>query len=1095
MIRSICLWLVRFCVRHLTSWPWPRLLSGVGCGLILIGLQQQYFAQLGSSRPVTAAAVTIIMLAIALAWRRGPATPESATNAGLASKLATPALIIALSLLSPLVWGLHDLVLNEILVTSRAALFAYATVWAALVLGCPVWCVSRLSLLVSGESTPASASTVRPSPAFLFGISAGLVLALAASWGSLYGMAIAGSVILLGAQAWSIRFPASAFSAPAQPSKDTTTTLGVWTKSSPSVIAATCGGLALWAMYVLELLFPATIFTLTAIVSGLLFGIACGFQFGCKATLRPTLSALIHGGTVLTLLGLSAGFSWIVFRLVTLTGSVSQVWLLHSIRWLLVGCCMAPIGFVWAWATSRLKNVSENSIPSSTSLSACSKAILLALLGGAITDVILVPICGLSVTCYGWLAVLAAAKLLEAIQAREIPRNTLVRGFAIASLCLLIAAPTITRGVRPELAARLLFATNVFLADQGGIPRRELPFLDEGRLESQIASEHGTYTVWKFAVARHQIRENGIPRGNLSTSPEFSPQDTGEVLLSLLPLTLHEEPRRIAILGMGTSMPVQAGLASPVLEINAVETDPQLVSLLKKVTLQTSAESIWQDERLKVTTADPALWVAGSRDQYDVVISNPQQSALVQNSAQYTQEFYRRAARRLTAEGIFCQRFQFVDYGPQPLQTIAATLRGVFRHVMAVEVGNGEIAWVATNSESGLIRKNLVERMQATHVRELMSQVGWDWSVLLTLGAYDDALLEKFLDKTKPGINTSTNGRFCTLLPGELMRWGSKADEVQKTLTVHASKILSWVGEAAAEDDLLRRLAEVQGQQELVAKYPDQYWGYRSQVKKQISTRPIPRIQQAKYEQHQKDKTAALHPDDKRRLSYFQQLSKAIHGQKPEDVIQLAEYSTPYDPLVSLFMHQEVAEVAAQVSGLPANFELTHRLHMIYFSPIVDSSVRNPLTALRLVLEKPECVDSNAARWDVINGLLQTLQNRWQNRGMTPVSNARLVTRDTEENIVLVERALQELPSLRADVGFSADDWDARKRCIERNLLRPLREYRENLQPMATQQRFETAEPPQDSDLPSEEDLQYPGSNLPVLDASKIEEADTPATN
>ncbi|MDB5335009.1 MAG: speE 2 [Planctomycetaceae bacterium] len=1080
MIRSICVWLVQFCVRHITSWPWPRLLSGLGCGFILLGLQQQYLAQLGSSRPVTAAAWIVIGLAWSLAWGLRPAASVGDNKARFAGKLAVPGVLVGLCLVIPWCWGLHEVLLNDAILTSRSGLFVYSALWAVVTVGCAVWCVGRLSLMLIAETGASSQFTVRPSAAFLFGISSGLGLGLAATWGSLYVTAIAGCAILLGAQVWQLlltRKIASSSTASISASSQFASNIGPWSAASSSIIAVTCGGLGLWTIQVLELLLPATIFTLSATVSGLLFGMA----IGCRLTQRNAvprlgLSACAHAWTVLTLLGMSAGFSMVVFRLVTLTGSVSQVWMLHSIRWLLVGCCLAPLGLIWTWAVSRLESAPQ-ARPGSGRLPAWCSGVLLALIGGMVTDGILVPKCGLNLTCYAWLWVLASAKLVDVLRTGELPRNTLVRGFALASLCVLAIAPTMSRGVRPELAARLLFATNVFLADQGGTPQRELPFLDEGRLETQLASEHGTYTVWKSAVARHQIRENGIPRGNLSTNTEFSPQDTGEVLLSLLPLTLHEAPRRIAILGLGSSVPLQAGLASPVLEVNTVETDPQLVSLLKQVTRNTDAGAIWQDERLTVTTADPALWVVGSNDQYDVVISNPSQSALVQSSALYTQEFYRRAARRLTADGIFCQRFQFVDYGPRPLQTMAATLRSVFRHVMAVETGSGEVAWLATNAESGLIRQNVVDRMQAPHVRELMAQVGWDWSVLLTLAAYDDSGLEKVLEKVSPGLNTASNGRFCALLPGELMRWAAKSEEIQKSLTVHASKILSWVGDAGTDEDLLRRLAEVRGQQELVAKFPDQYWGYRSQVRKQISTRPMSRIQQAKHEEHKADKSAGLHPDDKRRLRYFQQLSKAIHGQQADDVVQLAAFAAPYDPLVSLFMHQEVAEIAAQVPSLPPGFELTHRLHMIYYSPSFDTSVRNPLTVLRLVLEKPECVASNAARWDVINGMLEILQIRWEQRGNLPSSNARMVARDVEENIVLVERTLEELPKLRADVGLSAEDWDARKRSIERNLLRPLRGYRERLQPMAAKQRFDTAEAQQDGTLPSAEDLQFPGAN------------------
>ena len=1081
MIRSLCVWLVQFSVRQLNAWPWPRLLSGLGGGFILLGLQQQYFAQLGSSQPVTLAAALVVGLAWALAWGLRSRTADRPPFS-LVQTLFLPGLLVALTVLMPWIWRLHETLFNEFLLASRTGVFVYSCIWAGLTLGCPVWCLGRLSLVgVNGRTSAGRDAPQHPSAAYVLGLAAGLSLALVVTWGSLMVTMIAGCAILLGACIGEF-LAGRRVTAICSPTRAASATYDF--SGSSTVLAVACGGLALWSAQVIELLLPATIFTLTAVASGVLLGIACGCRLNRSASAaRSGFEFIAHGWTVLTLLALSAGFSMVVFRLVTLTGSVSQVWLLHSLRWLLVCGCLAPLGYVWVLAVSRLTGVGMSNAASGSAGASPSHAnwgvgVLLAMLGGGITEGVLLPNCGLNLTCYIWLWTVVLAKLIELLRTHEFPRHTLLRGFAVGCVGVLIVAPVLSRGVQPELAARLLFATNVFLADQAGTPRSQLPFLDEGRLEFQAAGEHGIYTVWKSTISRHQIRENGIPRGTISTNVEVSPQDTAEVLLSLLPLTLHQAPRRVALLGLGSGVPLQTSLSSPVLEVTAVEGDTQLVSVVKRITQNTDAAAIWQDDRLTVSTADPALWVAVSGGQFDVVISNPAPSSLVQGSALHTREFYHRAARRLSPGGIFCQRFQFVDYGPRPLQSMAVTLRGAFRHVLAVELAAGEIVWLATNSEAGLIRGNLVERMQSAHVRELMAQVGWDWSVLLTLGAYDDAGLGKILAQSTAGSNTAGSGQFCTQLPGELMRWAPKSNEIYDSFTVHASKILNWVGEAGTEDNLLRRLSEVRGQQELVAQFPDQYWGYRSQVRKQISTRPLSRIEQAKHEDSP-SVTAGLHPDDKRRLRYFQQLSKAIHGGQPEDIERLADFAVPYDPLISLFMHQELAEIAALHPELPSKLELTHRLHMVYFSPSFDPSVRNALSALRLVLKKPECVATAAERWDVINGLLQLLQTRWQNRGLSGSDNAGLVARDVAENIVLGELALEVLPKLAPEVGLSNDDWLNRRRIIERNLLGPLRGYRERLRPLAAKQRFDAQEAQQDGTLPSDEDLQFPGAESP----------------
>ncbi len=1074
MIRLICLWVTRYCMRQVTSWPWPALLTGIGGGLLLLVLQQQFFSQLGSSQLVTSTACIVMGLTWALAWgcRRDAVPADSPSRSW--SPLAVPAFLVGWTMISPWIWEIHERFFAESMLASRGTLLAYLTAWAVVMLGIPVWCVARLSFQkVLGNA--ATQTGTSPSAGCILGVSLGLGLGLFCTWGSLFVTAVIGGVVLLGAQAWRILKSGQNASAKAMEAPVVRTSTG-W-DFGLMLVAMACGGLGLWAVPVFELLLPTTLHTLTTIISGLLLGVACGCLIPRRSVAaRAGLELVTRCWLVAMLLVLSAGFSAVVFQFVTLTGTVSRVWLLHGVRSAFIVGCTFPLGFEWAAATSRLSGFDIHSGDPARPR-AWGLGVILALVGGILSDAILLPACGLTLTCYLWLWVIAGVQIIELIRHRTLPRWTLVRVLAVGCLGALLTAPLGSSGVQPELAGRLLFSTNVFHADQLGTPRPQLAFLDESRLVARMQGERGVYTVWRSAVARHQVRENGIPHGCISTNTEISPQDTSEVVLALLPLTLHERPHRVAVLGLGASTPLQTCLGCPILEVTAVETDPQLVALLQQVTAGTEAAAQWQDERLTLHTVDPALWVAGTGESFDVVISNPDSSALIQGSSQFTAEFYRRASRRLTADGIFCQRFQFHDYGAVPLQTMAATLRSVFGQVLAVEIGPGEIAWLGTNSAAGFIRAEVVERMQAPHVRQLMSSVGWDWSVLLTLAAYDDAGLAKVVAGKIGRINTAANGRFSTQLPNELMRWGNKPLEIQLAVTAHAGKLLNWVGDAGSDEDLLRRLGEVRGQQELVAKFPDQFWGYRSQVKKQISSRPLSRIQQVKHEGQQgREEGVGLHPDDKRRLRYFQQLSKAIHTDRAVEVLKLAEYAAPYDPLVSLFMHQEVAEIAARFPELPPRLELTHRLHMLYFSPSTDSSVRNALSALRLVLEKPDCVTSNTERWDIMNGLLQMLQVRWQNRSPEQISDARMATRDLEENIVLAERALEELPNLATEAGFSTADWKARKRNIERNLLGPLRGYRERLQPIAAKQRFDTLEEGLDGTLPSDEDLQFPGS-------------------
>lgn len=1070
---SISAGCARYLLRQVSDWPWSLLMTGLGCGLLLPELLHQYCSQLGTSAPVSNAACIVIGLAWALAWIRMPAPTALDSHTPAWRFFVIPAALCACTVAVPFVWIGHDFLVYSSVIFSRWMLAGYAAIWAAIVLGVPVWCIARLTLrahVLQGESSDRD----RPSAACLLGLAAGLGLALVATWGSLYLTAIIGCIVLVAAR---VRACQTRNLFQQNPESVELPAPGATTFDWAAMLtAATCGGLSLWSLQVLELVLPVTIYTLTAVITAVLIGIACGCRFRTEQSPSIDVKLFSRCCAVAGMLLLSAGFPIVVYRLVSITGTVSQVWSLHALRSVLITGCLAPIGLVWSFSASRMdSNAAQQS--GSSNISAWGLSVLLALAGAVLTAGVLIPAVGLNLACYVLLWCVAGVQLLELARLRLLPRYSLVRVVACGCLIALVAGPLSSRGVRPELAARLLFATNVFQADQLGIPRGELSFQDDARLVAQTNGDRGIYTVWKSTMTRHQIRENGIPCGTISTDSQINPQDSSEVLLSLLPLTLHEQPNRVAILGLGASVPLQTVLACPTVDITAIETDPQRVALLKQITSNTEAAQTWQDERLTLQIADPALWVAAQQQPFDVLISNPEPSSLLHDTASYTREFYQRASRRLTVDGIFCQRFAYHDFGPLPLQTMAATLRSVFRHVLAVETGPGEVAWLATNSEAGFIRSTLVERMQAEHVRGLMATVGWDWSVLLTLAAYDDAGL---LKAAVPGtaVNSASNGRFCVRLPSELMRWAPKSVETQKAVTAHAGKLLDWVGKIGSDEDLLRRLGEVRGLQEVITNFPDQYWGYRGEVRKHIASRPLSPIQQIKYEKAARsNETAGLHPDDKRRLRYFQQLSKALHSQQTAEVLKLADYEAPYDPLVSLFMHEELAEAATHVPQLSPRVELIHRLHKLYYAPSSDSSVRNALAALRLVFDKPDAVVSQAERWEVMNGLLQILQYRWNSRVPAQNSNARLAVRDVEENIVLAERVLQELPQLGAEVGYSSEDCQNRQRVIRRNLIGPLRVYREQLRPLAARQSYDASQTTVEGNLPTEEELKYPGAD------------------
>ena len=192
-----------------------------------------------------------------------------------------------------------------------------------------------------------------------------------------------------------------------------------------------------------------------------------------------------------------------------------------------------------------------------------------------------------------------------------------------------------------------------------------------------------------------------------------------------------------------------------------------------------------------------------------------------------------------------------------------------------------------------------------------------------------------------------------------------------------------------------------------------------------------------------------LRESEKRRVDYFTTLGNAAKQRKPgpADLLAIEEFSAPHDPLISLFLHQEIAELATRNREENVETELRHRLHRIYFTSSSDQAVRNVVASIELICTYPQTIPNDADRADQLDALLQVLHDRWHNRGETAPGSSKIVLNDIEKSISAIDQAFDELANLNEASGYSTEQWQARRLALEKSLLRPLQAYRTTLMP------------------------------------------------
>lgn len=674
--------------------------------------------------------------------------------------------------------------------------------------------------------------------------------------------------------------------------------------------------------------------------------------------------------------------------------------------------------------------------------------LLLPFAGGIVVAAWVAPFIGLpSIAVLATIVLIAAVALVGKVRAGS--WGVLLRpqcGLCVLAIILTFCFASPQRGV--TLAARLLYDTRVFIASQIEERNDTLPYLDEARCVAVTETGSGTLTIWKRRACEFETRRSGVPLGAVSLDTFVAPQRTGETLQAVLPLCLHPDAENVLLLGAGSGSTLETSVFFPLHQITCVEPDTRHLETLAEHLFSQMPLDPLKDERVSVVTASPATAVRALPETYDLVLSSATQPAFVDAAAISSHEFLTAASKRLSEDGLFCQPLDIVDFGPEALGSVVETWMSVFADVTAFEIGPGRLLLVGRQNVDEKNRfdgKGFLERLQRPHVRTVLAGLGWDWSTVLKVMAYSHRDLRQAFPEGRTRANSVANVAFSSGLPFEVTSWGPKYQRTLVKLSEVAGSVQFMTGSAGQDPDVKRRMADVNEQSDLIHDKPDHFWAYRARVKERIKSSPQSELVQVKGE----DPYHTLSGVEKRRLEYFEILGEAAQHERPtaSSLNAVAEFDSPFDPLVSPFLHQEIAELAERDSGKLGEIELWHRMHRAFFASPADRSVRNVSRTLNLLSEQPELVGDPASRGDCLDALLQVLHNRWHNRGDISPDSSQIVLNDIEASLAAIDRAFDELAELSEARGMPAAAWPARRLAVEKSLVRPLEAYRSMLLP------------------------------------------------
>ncbi|MCK4838507.1 MAG: fused MFS/spermidine synthase, partial [Desulfobulbaceae bacterium] len=199
-------------------------------------------------------------------------------------------------------------------------------------------------------------------------------------------------------------------------------------------------------------------------------------------------------------------------------------------------------------------------------------------------------------------------------------------------------------------------------------------------LESSIALNNG-YGL-SFLI-------NGKNDGN---AKEDAPT---QVMAPLVSAILHPEPKKALVVGLGTGSSAGWLADIPSMQrVDVVELEP-IITTVAEMCAPVNRE-VMKNDKVNLIFGDAREVLITSRQQYDLIFSEPSNPYRSGVASLYTKEFYEAAAKRLEQGGFFSQWVQSYEIDGETIRTIYNTLGSVFPYIETWETTENDLLFVCS---------------------------------------------------------------------------------------------------------------------------------------------------------------------------------------------------------------------------------------------------------------------------------------------------------------------------------------------------------------------------------------------------------------
>jgi spermidine synthase len=270
-----------------------------------------------------------------------------------------------------------------------------------------------------------------------------------------------------------------------------------------------------------------------------------------------------------------------------------------------------------------------------------------------------------------------------------------------------------------------------------------LLFYKEGRVATVTVLETGD---------RRALLINGKTDATTGSGEDMAQQ----VMVGQVPLLLAPQAKSVCVVGYGSGVTTHAVLTHPIATALTIELEGAVVEAAPF--FEAAAHRPLDDPRSRLVVEDAGTYLRSTKENFDVIISEPSNPWIAGVGNLFTKEFYEEARRRLNPGGVFCQWIQTYSVSQATLSTVFRTVVTTFPHgqLFYVESSADLIILASPDRELYLDRASMEAVLHRPEVAADFARIGIH-SVNDVLGAYRGRL-DRVAREAGPGpINTDDN--------------------------------------------------------------------------------------------------------------------------------------------------------------------------------------------------------------------------------------------------------------------------------------------------------------------------------------------------